>query len=173
MNKCEARSFSLAMRKKYDLNLASINAIDEIINMDIINNYSNIGIYYPIGREISILKLLKLFPDKKFYLPITKDEISFARYKLGDQLVKGPFKTMEPVGDVVCREEIEVFFIPCVAISKDNKRIGYGKGYYDRYLAGYNGIKIGICYKELSELDVLCDSFDVELDYKIKGWLNV
>ena len=58
MNKCEARSFSLAMRKKYDLNLASINAIDEIINMDIINNYSNIGIYYPIGREISILKLL-------------------------------------------------------------------------------------------------------------------
>lgn len=173
MDKIAARSLALEMRKGFDVDLASIKAIDEIINLNILFKYSNVGIYYPIGKEINILKLMDIYPNKNFYLPITRDEISFIRYKKNDKLVKGSFKTMEPIGDIISRNQIEVFIIPCVAVGKDNRRIGYGKGYYDRYLENYNGLKIGICYEKLSNLDVDCDLFDIKLDYVIKGWLYV
>ena len=110
------------------------------------------------------------YPNKKFYLPITRDEISFIEYKLGDTLVDAKFKTKEPVGDIVSRNMIECFIIPCVAISKTRQRLGYGKGYYDRYLKDYKGFKIGVIYKELNNLDFESDYYDVYLDLVIEGW---
>ena len=70
---------------------------------------------------------------------------------------------------IVSRDKIDCLVIPCVAISKDNRRVGYGKGYYDRYLAGYNGYKIGITYNECNNLDIDTDDFDVKLDEIIVG----
>ena len=168
MKKAEARSLALSLRKKENNVEVSKNIIDQIINLDILNKYSKIGIYYPIGKEIDIIKLVSLFPNKKFYLPKTLDEIHFIEYKENDILVEGPFNTKEPKGNIAPRDEIECFIIPCVAIS-GNKRIGYGKGYYDRYLEGYKGYKIGICYKNVSNLDVDMDSFDLILDDIIVG----
>ena len=62
-----------------------------------------------------------------------------------------------------------MFLIPCVGITNENKRIGYGKGYYDRYLSGYSGLKIGIVYKELNNIDLKCDIYDVILDMVFEG----
>ena len=115
------------------------------------------------------MDIINIYPNKNFYLPITREEISFIKYNKDDILIPGPFKTKEPVGDIISRDLIECFLIPCVAITKDNKRIGYGKGYYDRYLSNYNGLKIGICYKSYASVDVDADFYDVKLDYKILG----
>ena len=77
---------------------------------------------------------------------------------------------MEPISnELMNRDEIDVFIVPCVGITKDRQRIGYGKGYYDRYLKGYKGITIGVNYKELSNIDFKCDSWDLVLDYVIVG----
>ena len=169
MNKNEARKYSLDIRKNKDSITASATVVDALISSNILNSYQHIGIYYPIGKEINIMELVNKYPNKEFYLPVTNEELVFKKYKLGDELLKGPFNTHEPIGQIVDRDIIECFIIPCVAISKNNQRIGYGKGYYDRYLMNYNGLKIGVCYKESGELAVDCDSFDVVLDYKIVG----
>ena len=169
MTKKEARCQALCLRKNLDNVVISNNIVDEIIKSNILDRFNNIGIYYPIGKEISILKLMEIYPNKKFYLPITKDEISFVEYNIGDGLIDGPFNTKEPKGIIQNRDNIDCFIIPCVAITYDNKRIGYGKGYYDRYLNGYSGYKIGICYANSANVDVLADSYDVYLDMKFIG----
>lgn len=162
MNKAEARILSLNLRKKENKIKASNNIIEALIKSNILNNFKKVGIYYPIGNEIDIMPLVNYYKNIEFYLPKTEDEISFIKYD--GLLVDGPFKTKEPVGEIINRDLIECFIIPCVAISKDLKRLGYGKGYYDRYLNDYKGLKIGICYKNSSYLDIEMDSFDVKLD---------
>ena len=167
MTKNETRSISIANRKNKEVMVISEKIINDIIESKIIDNHNNIGIYYPIGKEIDITKLRVYFPNKKFYLPVTKEEIAFCEYI--DPLIKGPFKTMEPKSSIVNRDMIDCFFIPCVGITKDMKRIGYGKGYYDRYLQDYKGLKIGVCYNDSFYEDVLGDSFDIKLDEVFYG----
>jgi len=172
MLKVEARKLALFNRRTKNSKESSEIVLDKIINCGILIEYENIGIYYPIGSEINIIKLINKYPNKSFYLPITNDEISFIKYNIGDTLYKGLFNTMEPKGDVVDRDLIDCYIIPCVAISKENKRLGYGKGYYDRYLSGYTGLKIGICYNDSYMLDFDTDSFDIKLDIVFTDWFK-
>lgn len=169
MRKKEERKYALFLRKNLNKENSSKYVIDYIINNNVLDEYHNIGIYYPIGNEIDIMNLVKIYPNKNFYLPITKDEIYFVKYNFNDVLVDGLFNTKEPIGEIIDRNLIDCFLIPCVAISKDNQRIGYGKGYYDRYLKGYNKTKIGICYKESGNIDIDLMDYDLRLDFKILG----
>lgn len=169
MDKLEIRKKALNDRKNKNSKEVSKMVVDNIISSNILDKYDNIGIYYPIGTEINVLDLFNFYKNKNFYLPITNDEISFIKYNLGDKLYDGPFNTKEPKGEIVNRDDINCFIIPCVAISKNKQRIGYGKGYYDRYLNGYKGFKIGICYKEYGDVDIDLDYFDIHLDKIILG----
>ena len=164
MRKDEARKLALSLRKQIDNKAISKIVVDDILSSKVLDKYSNIGIYYPIGKEIDIMDIMNYYPNKKFFLPITRDEISFIEYKKDDKLVDGMFNTKEPIGEIISRDNIECFIIPCVVISKDNMRVGYGKGYYDRYLKDYKGLKIGIAYKDASNLDIEMDLFDLTLD---------
>ena len=169
MDKKSSRINALKLRKELNTNIASRNILEAIIKSNILADKTNIGIYYPLENEIDVLGLLDVYKDKNFYLPITKDEIAFVLYKKGDALVDGLFKTKEPKGTTINKKDIDAFIIPCVAISKDNRRLGYGKGYYDKYLSNYNGIKIGVCYKELTNLDIETEMHDIKLDYIFMG----
>lgn len=168
MKKVEARELALALRKEKNVMVSSRKVLDDIIASRILDKYQHIGIYYPIGKEMNLMPLVDIYKDKNFYLPITRDEISFVEYKKNDILVDGPFKTKEPQGDIIKRDNIECFIIPCVAIS-NHQRIGYGKGYYDRYLKDYQGTIIGICYKD-SIFDCEMDEFDCKIDILLVGW---
>lgn len=167
MTKNEARKQALKNRKNNNAFHSSKIVIDKIIQDNILINYKHIGIYYPINNEIDITELRRFYKDKYFYLPKTNDIMEFALYS--DILVDGPFHTKEPIGNAVSRDLIECFIIPCVAITNDYKRIGYGKGYYDRYLSGYKGKKIGICYNDSSNISCDTDDYDIILDMKIVG----
>ena len=162
MDKSIARKYALDLRKKENIILASRNVIEALIKSNILNDFKRVGIYYPIGNEIDIMPLIDHFKNIEFYLPKTKEELSFIKYD--GNLIDGPFHTKEPIGIPIERDLIECFIIPCVAISADLKRVGYGKGYYDRYLEGYKGLKIGICYNNASNLEIEMDSFDLTLD---------
>lgn len=169
MNKNEMRRQCLNLRKNVDIGYASKQVVQGIINSHVLEKYDHIGIYYPLALEISVLDLIDFYPQKSFYLPVTKEDIYFSSYKKNDVLNNGPFHTKEPAGKMVPREQIQCFIIPCVGVSRDNKRIGYGKGYYDRYLEGYEGSKIGVCHSGTSKLDIELEEFDVTLDYIYEG----
>lgn len=64
--------------------------------------------------------------------------------------------------------EIDIVIVPMVAGDKKKNRIGYGKGYYDRFLSEIDAFKIGLLFDcQLSEIEIPTQSFDVSLDMLI------
>ncbi len=143
----------------------SLSIVRDIIQSKILEKYNTIAIYYPLSGEINLLPLLKEYPNKRFVFPKTSDVISFYYENDLNNFSEQKFHVMEPnSNNLVERSSIECFLIPCVGITKDMQRIGYGKGYYDKYLSGYKGLKIGITYKELNNIDFKADPWDLKLD---------
>lgn len=167
MTKQEARKHVLKKRKELDIKKISNLFVSKIISLDILSKYQNIGIYYPLRYEINLLELINHYKDKNFYLPQTREVLEFVKYNINDTLVDGPYNIKEPIGCGVDIKVMDCILIPCVAITKDMRRIGYGKGYYDKTFANYTGFKIGICYGEFTNLDINADEFDLIMDMVI------
>ena len=69
-----------------------------------------------------------------------------------DQLEKSSFGVLEPKTDI-CEKmtdgfEDSICIVPGMAFDSSGFRLGYGKGYYDRFLSGYSGVTVGICFSE-------------------------
>lgn len=76
----------------------------------------------------------------------------------------------EPVyGEQLPAEDIEVVLIPLMAFDKRGNRVGYGKGFYDRFLESCSPhcIKIGLSYFEAVDTIDDADEFDVPLNFCI------
>ena len=139
----------------------SNNVIEQIKNLDFYNKDLLIGLYMPIKNEIEVkLDNKACYPkvegnDLKFYIP--------------DSFEVGCFNVLEPIGTLVDKNDIDIIIVPLLYFDKDNNRVGYGKGYYDRYLSDYKGITIGVAYdfQELDKIDA--KPTDVKLNYIIKG----
>jgi len=110
--------------------------------------------YMPIQSEVDLTPLLELFPHKRWVLPrILPEENGRMEFHLYDaaRLVQHPFGMMEPAPDAptVAAEEIELTLVPGLAYDRCGYRLGYGGGYYDRFLACFHGIRAGIVFHDL------------------------
>lgn len=122
-----------------------------------------IGVYYPINNEI------ELYLDKTLCYPkIDGENMDFY---IPDEFVKGPFNLLEPLGKKIDKKDIDIIFVPMLACSGLN-RLGYKRGYYDRYLKDYKGLKIGVCYSFQEVEEIKTHQYDVSLDMIIKGWFK-
>jgi len=62
------------------------------------------------------------------------------------------------------RPPLAVCVIPCLSYDSSGYRMGYGKGYYDRFLPSFDGTKIGLCYSEFKSANLPKGKYDVKLD---------
>ena len=69
-----------------------------------------------------------------------------------------------PTSKVKTNDEVEVAIVPAVAMNKDKYRLGYGKGYYDKYLKNKNILKIAVVNSEFLVDDKYQDEWDVCFD---------
>ena len=60
--------------------------------------------------------------------------------------------------------KIDLIIVPGICFDKANNRLGFGKGYYDKYLANKNIKKFGICFKEQLLDDIPTDNNDIKMD---------
>ncbi len=123
-------------------------------------------VYHSFGSEADthavISALLAL--GKTVYLPRTEgDEMVAVRYNAGDGLKKSSFGIMEPAGEAFSGDA-DCALIPLLAVNGEGYRLGYGGGYYDRYLARHgNTLKVGIGYY----FQLIDDKFQQEHDIKL------
>ena len=54
--------------------------------------------------------------------------------------------------------------MPALSYDKDGYRLGFGMGFYDRFLADYNGIKLGLCYDNCMSESFCHDGYDISVD---------
>ena len=62
------------------------------------------------------------------------------------------------------KTENTICIVPAFMFDKNGYRLGYGKGYYDRYLSRYKGLTIGICYDENITDELFHGKFDRAVD---------
>ena len=111
----------------------------------------NIATYLSFPHEFQTQELIEqaLKDGKKVLIPKTypKGRMEFVVYH-PQQLVKTSFGLLEPQGDleVVEPSQIDLIHVPGLAFTKEGYRIGYGGGYYDRYLENFAGQTMSTIY---------------------------
>lgn len=109
----------------------------------------SVGLYHPLGSEVRTDVIVRSAREhgKKVSLPRTEgDMIRFYEYEEGDNLVEGRFGVMEPVPTRLAGT-LDLVVIPGVVFDTKGCRIGYGKGFYDRFLAqGQASFFVGLAY---------------------------
>lgn len=83
---------------------------------------------------------------------------------------KNRFNILEPIsGDIVPPEQLDIIFVPLIAFDLRGFRVGYGKGFYDRYLAQCreDAVKVGFSYFDAIEYIEDINEFDVPLNFCI------
>ncbi len=129
-----------------------------------------IGGYYPSNYEIDCLKILKILQNKghKISLPVIKNksQMDFYEYNNNDPLMVNKFGILEPKPNNLVFPDI--IFVPMVAFDKSKSRLGYGGGYYDRYIDKINKKKkcltLGLAFSFQEVNKVPIDKFDKKLD---------
>ena len=110
-----------------------------------------IATYLSFPHEFQTQELIKqvLKDGKKVLIPKTypKGRMEFVTYD-PQQLAKTSFGLLEPQGDleVVDPSQIDLIHVPGLAFTKEGYRIGYGGGYYDRYLEHFAGHSLSTIY---------------------------
>ena len=164
MNKHELRKKAKEIRSKLDIKRLSKKLVDKLAGTEEYKNAKNIMIYYPLSDEINLLAILKN-TDKNFYLPkIDGENLLCCPYKEGDETCLSSFKTCEPLTEPCDKSLIDLVILPALGVDKNNYRLGYGGGFYDRFLEDYNGIKIVCIPSELVFDTVHPKDYDIKAD---------
>lgn len=130
---------------------------------------NHILLYHSLPDELFTHSFLQKWGSKKqLYLPRVKgDELEILPY-MPERLSTGAFQIEEPEGEETVNPEVlELIVVPGVAFDKRGGRIGRGKGYYDRLLAGTKAVKIAVAYHFQMLEEIPVEPHDVPMDMVI------
>lgn len=170
MTKLEARL--IAKKKLLTLTVTekaerSINVLNQITELKEFREAKLVALYYPLKLEVDLLKLLDF--NKTFCFPkINKEnEIDFIYVDKNTLWLKNRFNINEPKNGKIVTSRIDLMLIPSLARNNNNTRLGYGGGYYDKYLAKNDvNKKIGILLED-NIIDFNKEEFDIKMDFFI------
>ena len=125
-----------------------------------------IMMYHSLPDELDTRAFLKKWSDKKrFYLPrVNGVDLEVLPYE-ETRLELGSFHIEEPTGkDVTDPSEIEMVVVPAVAYDRKGKRLGRGKGFYDRFLKNIKATKVGVGYEFQLVDELPAEPHDIPMD---------
>ncbi len=132
--------------------------------------YKVIGIYLSTPNEVEtdgiIEELLK--QGKIVVAPRVEDnELVFHKLESLKDTEHNKYHIREPLFSSEVIDNIEIMIVPGIAFDVSKNRIGYGKGYYDRYLSKHECYKVGLAFDEHLHKEIPTDSSDVKMDIVI------
>ena len=169
MNKQELRTKYLKIRNDIsNKDIKSDIIFNKIINTSEYQSANTVALYKNLISEVDTNKLIDytLTIGKTVSLPRVEDNnLNFYKVDKQTLLIKSNFGVFEPISNqVIPKENIDLIIVPGVCFDKNNNRLGFGKGYYDRYLMNTKMKKIGICFIEQLTNNIPADSNDVKMD---------
>lgn len=169
MNKNELRKKYRIIRKEIDnKSEQNVYIFNHVINNTHINKNSTILLYVSFNDEVDTLKLINYFLTRnKVAVPkVINDKMDFYYINSINDLKPGYFGILEPITNKkVVSFDNSICIVPGICFDINNYRIGYGKGFYDKFLCNKKCIyKIGLAFKECIVEDTFHDEFDIQLD---------
>lgn len=153
----------------YDLmKIASKSIQKKLKKIESFKNAQKIGAYYPIGSEVLTQDIMQeaLSEGKEVFLPkVIGKNIEFRRIENFSNLENGSFDIMEPRDECPINNNLDVILVPTVGISPKGVRLGYGHGFYDRFLAENKIETISLTLEKQIVKNIPYSDHDVIIDW--------
>ena len=182
-NRLRKKYFFIRKKRYFDIKPSFFNPLIKLIKKKYKKKNINLSSYYPASFEVNILKLFELDVTNKMriFLPVItgNNSMHFYQWEKNDVLQINKFVMLEPFRSFT-NIVPNVMLIPLLAYDNKNNRLGYGGGFYDRYLKKYlkmhnNILTIGIAFSFQKYHKLPVSNNDVKLDYILteKGFFNL
>jgi 5-formyltetrahydrofolate cyclo-ligase len=162
--KTDLRKQAKAIRKTLNIRNKSENLVNKIRNIKEYQVAKHVMLFYPTEFEVNLLSLLA--DDKNFYFPkVDGQNMLVCPYSSAIELKKSKFNILEPCSNPVLANVLDLIIVPALMVDKTKHRLGYGGGFYDRFLSGNPKITT-ICpiFSELYVENLPHDDFDIPID---------
>lgn len=165
--------YQYANNKIYQNTLEIINSIcpELLRNADTEFSKNNLGLYWPLKGEPDLLKFV-IIANNRTSLPKTLErQMVFIKYNCGDHVTQG---LVSSIYQPTSTSEVHpcIIIVPGLAFTVNGYRLGFGKGYYDKYLDRIRStdnaaITIGVCFHKWLIENIPCGIFDRQLNYVV------
>lgn len=161
---------------KYEARAKSLELTKTITGSEAYLRSESVMTYVSFGSEVQTLALIEqILTDKKnLFVPLCDVNLKVmfpVKISSIDQLELGNYGILEPkkellksgvltIGD---KTDINLAIVPVLGFDKRGGRLGYGGGYYDRFLKGYTGFSVGIAFSECLVENVPAEKHDIKL----------
>ena len=166
----ELRAVRNALGAEYRRN-AEEKMISSLLSLLQFQNAKTVLTFYPVGSEPAILPIAEaaLTLGKRVAFPLCHPEGPFMTFHSVDSLdalTNGSYGIPEPDGISPAVSELEdaICIVPALAFDENGYRLGYGKGYYDRFLSSFDGVSVGLVFSSLLLCDLPRDEYDEKVD---------
>ncbi len=165
--KAELRKRLLNTRENIENKAQKCQQIEKnLMEQPFFETAQTIMVYLSIDSEVDTLELTKkmLLLGKRLCAPVCMagGMMAARSFSSFDELKRGRYGILEPQGDEVF--DIDLILVPGLGFNERFHRIGYGAGYYDRFLSNTSAITCGLFYDK-QRADFLEESHDLPLDY--------
>ncbi|WP_179318904.1 5-formyltetrahydrofolate cyclo-ligase [Winogradskyella helgolandensis] len=152
----------------------SLAIANQLLKLDIWDkSFYHVFLTIEEQKEINTDYILNILAGKDKNIIISKSDLkdySMTHFLLTDNttLKKSTYNVPEPVDGIEIQpSQLEVVFIPLLAFDKTGNRVGYGKGFYDRFLdhCKPETLKIGLSFFEAEDETIEASEDDIKLDY--------
>jgi 5-formyltetrahydrofolate cyclo-ligase len=183
MKKFELRKYYLSKRKAIsaeEITIKSQQITDLFFQNFDLSTIKYLHIFLPIIKHneidtwLIIRYLQQNFNQINIVIPKIFPEKSELENYIFDEknLIENVWGILEPSGEnqeKILPEQIDLVIIPLLIFDKNGNRVGYGKGFYDRFLkqCKLETLKIGLCLEEPIEMIEDVNEFDVKMDFCI------
>ena len=137
--------------------------------------YASVLLFYaPKGDEVDVIPAVRraLSDGKRVAFPRCIPGTHDMEYHFVEdlsQLEKGAYGIMEPSAELPVYDrastESAACVVPALVYDREGYRLGYGKGYYDRYLGSFTGAKVGLIYSDFVVDKLPRGRFDLAVDF--------
>ena len=173
MNKKEARTLIKEKRMKLSLNYinnASDKIFEKLLQNEDFRNAKVVMSYMDFKNEVKTDKINDFIKNsgKILVLPKVIDKETMIAIEDKNQYIVSPFGNKEPDGKEY-KGNIDVIITPGVAFDRDKNRVGFGRGYYDRFFVKHpSAKKIAIAFeKQIIDEGIETDKYDKKVDILI------
>ena len=163
----QIRNFAKQHRKFLDVNSLSFKIQQNLYSLPEFIKSKNIFTYYSFSDEVSTLDIFNK-TEKNWFIPKIEQKNLLVCPFNKNNLIENQYKIMEPKTSEnnINPDELDMVIIPALAADRNGYRIGYGKGYYDRFLASIKSksIKATLVFSDLLFDNIYPNEFDIKSD---------
>ena len=152
-------------------NVAELSAAlcRRLARMPLLQEAATVMAYLAFNNEVDLGLLFELLPDVNWVVPRIEGQRMVLHPYEPEHLIRHPFGMLEPPpsAPTVDPQDLDVVLVPGVSFDSRGGRLGFGGGFYDRFLIHTSATRVGVCYDACLAEELPCADHDRRMDWVV------